>query len=85
MLLLFFEEIEINACLFNSRAKEKRTHLQTAGESFNLKSNQSISCLPSRAELLAIHQWRGGDAKAELLYAKMSVLTETSLTLLVMF
>lgn len=39
-------EIEINVCLFNNRAKEKRTRLQTAGGAFNLESNQSISCLP---------------------------------------
>lgn len=78
-------EIEINACLFNNRAKEKRTRLQTAGEAFNLKSNQSISCLPSRAELVAIYQQRGGDLSATPLYSEIYAFTKTSLTLLLLF
>lgn len=76
------KEIEINACLFNNRAKEKRTRLQTAGEAFNLKSNQSISCLASRAELIAIYQQRGGDLKAALLSFVIYTFTKSFLTLL---
>ena len=69
-------EREINACLFNNRAKEKRTRLQTVGEAFNLKSNQSISCLASRAELIGIHQQRGGYLNTALLSFEIYTFTK---------
>ena len=69
----------------STTGQKKRTRLQTAGETFNLKSNQSISCLPCRAELIATYQEKGGDLNATLLYFEIYACTKTFLTTLLMF
>lgn len=54
--MLLLKKKDRDKYLFNNRTKQKITHLKTAGEDFNWKNNQNISCLPSRAEGIAICQ-----------------------------